>query len=143
MMQSRWPFIGGIVALGAAGGLLGGINHYWVNHGPFPAYGLIIDLLALPVLLAGILYVRRFGKRSSDEFSVAKKRYATQYGMIIGLILFAITGVWPIVLPGLYHSFIASLDGADDGFIMGRVFGMAPFIIGLLVGQVLAWKRYS
>ena len=77
-----------------------------------------------------------------DEFMITKKRFAAQSGFVIGFVLFAATGFLPLLFPQVYHQFIGSLDGANDGFIMGRISGMAPFVIGLLAGQVGAWLKY-
>ena len=123
-------------------GLLGGLNMLWVRHPPFPVYGYIIDLVAVPTVIAGLLYVRRIKAETMDEFMVAKKRFAAQSGFVIGFVLFAATGLLPLLFPEAYRQFLSSLDGANDGFIMGRISGMAPFVLGLLLGQVGAWLKY-
>ena len=132
----------GIGVLALAAGMLGGFNMMWVRHPPFPVYGYVIDLIAVPAIIAGLLYARRIKAATMDEFMVTKKRFAAQSGFVIGFVLFAVSGVIPLVFPDAYHQFIASLDGADDGFIMVRISGMAPFVIGLLLGQVGAWLKY-
>ena len=142
MMGSKWKFAGGVTVTALIGGLLGGFNMSWSREASFPLYGVIIDICALPVLIMLILYVRKLKAATTDEFSIAKKRYAAQSGFIIGFALFLITGLFPIFLPDLYRQFIASLDGAQEGFLMGRVSGMAPFVLGLLIGQVSAWLKY-
>jgi len=142
MTGSKWKFAGGIFCLALIGGLLGGFNMSWSREASFPLYGLLIDLCAIPVFIALFIYVRRLKAASTDEFSIAKKRYAAQSGFMIGFVLFLLTGLFPIVLPDLYRQFIAGLDGAHEGFLMGRVSGMAPFVIGLLIGQVAAWLKY-
>ncbi|MBW8882254.1 MAG: hypothetical protein JF615_12775 [Asticcacaulis sp.] len=142
MTQSRWPFVVSVLLMAATGGLLGGFNMHWGRQTVFPLYGILIDILAVPVLVYMILYVRRMKAAISDEFSVAKKRFAAQTGFVVGFALFAITGLVPLIFQAPYHAFIASLDGANEAFIMGRVFGMAPFVFGLLIGQIAAWARY-
>ncbi len=140
MSKSKW--VAGILVLALMGGLLGGFNMSWSREASFPLYGVIIDICAVPVMIMLILYVRKLKAASTDEFSVAKKRYAAQNGFLIGFALFLISGVFPIFCPDLYRQFIASLDGAHEGFLMGRVAGMAPFVLGLLIGQVSAWLKY-
>ncbi|MGN6208741.1 hypothetical protein [Asticcacaulis sp.] len=142
MTGSKWKFAGGVAVAALIGGLLGGFNLSWSREASFPLYGLIIDICALPVLIMLILYVRKLKAATTDEFSIAKKRYAAQSGFVIGFVLFLITGLFPIFLPDLYRQFIASMDGANDGFLIGRVSGMAPFVLGLLIGQVNAWLKY-
>ncbi len=139
-MGARFWILAGVLVM--AGGLLGGFNMMWVRHPPFPAYGYVVDLIAVPAVIAGLLYIRRVKAATMDEFMVTKKRFAAQSGFVIGFLLFAVSGLLPLVFPQTYHQFIASLDGADDGFIIGRVSGMAPFVIGLLLGQVGAWLKY-
>ena len=138
----RWTFIAGVLMAGSIGGLLGGFNMHWSRQPAFPIYGIGIDLIAVPALIALILYMRRVKIAMSDEFSVAKKRFAAQTGLMIGFLLFALSGVFPIVFKGPYNQFIASMDGANDGFIFGRLFGMLPFVFGLLIGQIAAWRKY-
>jgi|GEM_PF-2178635 len=142
MIISKSRFIVGVLVLALMGGLLGGFNMHWSREPSFPLYGAMIDLCAVPVLIMLILYVRKLKTASTDEFGVVKKRYAAQNGFIIGFALFLISGMLPIVFPDLYRQFIASLDGAHEGFLMGRVTGMAPFVLGLLIGQVSAWLKY-
>jgi len=139
-MRARFWIL--VVVLASAGGLLGGFNMMWIRHPPFPVYGYVVDLIAVPAVIAGLLYVRRIKAATMDEFMVTKKRFAAQSGVVIGFLLFAVSGVIPLVFPQAYHQFIAGMDGAGDGFTMGRVFGMAPFVIGLLLGQVGAWLKY-
>lgn len=142
MTGSKWKFAGGVLVLASIGGLLGGFNMSWSREASFPLYGVIIDLCAIPVMIMLILYIRKLKAASTDEFSVTKKRYAAQNGFVIGFALFLITGLFPIFLPDVYHQFIAGLDGAHEGFLVGRVSGMAPFVLGLLIGQVGAWLKY-
>jgi hypothetical protein len=142
MTGSKWKFAGGVLVLASIGGLLGGFNMSWSREASFPLYGVIIDLCAIPVMIMLILYIRKLKAASTDEFSVTKKRYAAQNGFVIGFALFLITGLFPIFLPDVYRQFIAGLDGAHEGFLVGRVSGMAPFVLGLLIGQVGAWLKY-
>ena len=142
MLVSKSKLVSGIIALGLTGGLLGGFNMYWGRQPEFPLYGVFIDLCAIPILIVMILYVRRIKANATDEFSVAKKRYAAQNGFLIGFALFMLSGLFPIIFPAAYLQFIATLDGAHEGFLMGRVAGMAPFILGLVIGQVSAWLKY-
>jgi uncharacterized protein YjeT (DUF2065 family) len=142
MTGSKWKFAGGVLVLASIGGLLGGFNMSWSREASFPLYGVIMDLCAIPVMIMLILYIRKLKAASTDEFSVTKKRYAAQNGFVIGFALFLITGLFPIFLPDVYRQFIAGLDGAHEGFLVGRVSGMAPFVLGLLIGQVGAWLKY-
>lgn len=141
-MPGRGRFYLGVLALALVGGLLGGFNMMWIKHPPFPVYGYVVDLIAVPAVVAGVLYLRRIKATAMDEFMVAKKRFAAQSGFVIGFALFAVSGLVPLVFPQAYNQFLASLDGANDGFIWGRISGMAPFVIGLLLGQVGAWLKY-
>ncbi len=142
MTQSRWPFVVAVGGFASLCGLLAGFNLHWSREASFPLHGLIIDVCAVPVLIYIFVYVRRLKAASTDEFAVTKKRFAAQTGFVFGFVLFGLSGVFPLVFPGAYHAFIGSLDGAHEGFIMGRVLGMAPFVIGLLIGQIAAWMRY-
>ena len=142
MKQTKIPFIAAIALLGLTAGILAGFNRHWGMLPVFPLYGILIDICAVPVLIYMFIFARRMAKASTDEFSVTKKRMGAQVGFVIGFALFAVTGVIPLIFPQAYNAFIATLDGANEGFIMGRVFGMAPFVIGLLIGQVTAWLRY-
>jgi len=142
MPNQKFVLFFAILVLISLGGILGGLNAMWIRHGEFPAYGWLADLIAAPVFLALLLYARRLKSMNTDEFAVTKKRYAAQAGFMVGIALFCLTGLFPIVLPAQYHAFLNSMDGADDAFIMGRVFGMAPFVIGLLAGQIISWAKY-
>ncbi len=139
-MGVRFWSVAGIMVLAA--GLLGGFNMVWIRHPPFPVYGYGVDLVAIPAIIAGLLYVRRIKAAAMDEFMIAKKRFAAQSGFVIGFALFAVSGLVPLMFPQAYHQFIGGMDGADDGFIIGRVSGMAPFVLGLVFGQIGAWLKY-
>ena len=143
MKQSRWPLVFGIMVVALTCGLLGGFNMHWSRETHFPLYGMIIDVCAVPVIIFMFLYVRRLKAASTDEFAQTKTRFAAQTGFMVGFVLYAVSGIIPIVFPDAYRAFIGQMDGANDGFILGRVAGMAPFVIGLLVGQVAAWRRYN
>ncbi|EGF92486.1 putative membrane protein [Asticcacaulis biprosthecium C19] len=142
MTATRGTFITGIVFLGAMAGLLGGFNLHWSREPVFPLYGILIDVLAVPALIYVLLYVRRLKVAATDEFAQTKKRLAAQTGIVIGFGLFAVSGIVPMIFPDAYTSFIGTLDGAHEGFLMGRVLGMAPFVLGLIVGQVVVWTKY-
>lgn len=131
-----------MLALCLLAGLVGGFNAMWIRHGDFPAYGWLVDLVAAPALIGLMLYARRLKSLAVDEFAVVKKRYAIQIGFMVGMVLFCLTGLFPILFKTHYHAFLNSMDGADDAFTIGRVFGIAPFFIGLLVGQVVSWMKY-
>jgi len=133
------------VAMAAAivgGGLLGGYNFYWGHLPRFPVEGMAIDLLAVPAIIGLILYVRRLRRAQADEFSVTKKRIAAQTGLVVGAAGFVLISVLQMVFPAGYHVMLSHLDGAEDGYDVGRVVGMAPFAIGVIVGQVVAWRKY-
>lgn len=142
MKKSKWPFIAGITTLGLLGGLLGGLNLMWSRQPQFPIYGYLADICLIGVFIYLFINVRRMKAESSDEFHVAKKRLAAQTGIILGFVIYAVTNAVPLFFPHTSDAFLASLDGAKEGFIMGRVFGMAPFVIGLLIGQVVSWAKY-
>lgn len=142
MTQSRVPAIVYILAAGLIAGLVGGFTAYWGRMTVFPVYGYVIDLLAFLALAALILRARKLKIQTSDEFSVVKKRLATQQGFLIGAILFVLSGFFPYVLPHVYHGLMLSLGSPEDGYAIGRLAGFAPFVIGLLVGQVMAWLKY-
>ena len=128
------------VVLGS--GLLGGCNVYWAHMPHFPVEGMAIDLLAVPAIIALIFYVRRVRRAQADEFSVTKKRIAAQTGLVVGAVGFVLISGLQLVLPAEYHAMLSHLDGAEDGYEIGRVVGLAPFIVGLMVGQVVAWRKY-
>lgn len=142
MSSNRAPFIAGTGAVIMMGGILGGVNFHWSRQPEFPLYGYIIDICAIPVLIYTILYVKRLKAASTDEFAVTKKRFAAQTGFVFGFAMFAISGIIPLLFPQTYHQFLGTLDGVQEGFIMGRVLGMAPFVVGLLFGHVTAWLKY-
>ncbi len=142
MTSNRTPFVAGLAAVIMMAGILGGVNLHWSRQPSFPLYGYIIDICAVPVLIYTILYVRRLKAVSMDEFAVTKKRFAAQTGFVFGFAMFAVSGVVPILFPQAYQQFLGTLDGVQEGFIMGRVLGMAPFVLGLLFGHVVAWLKY-
>lgn len=142
MKKSTWPLIGGIATLGLLGGLFGGLNLMWSRQPQFPIYGYIADLCLIGVFIYLFVNVRRMRAESSDEFHVAKKRLAAQTGIILGFVIYSVSNALPFFFPHTSEAFLASLDGAKEGFIMGRVFGMAPFVIGLLIGQIWSWAKY-
>ena len=143
MKTSQWPFVAGIVTLGLLGGLLGGLNLMWSRQAQFPIYGYIADIVIVGVFIYLFVNVRRMKAESTDEFHVAKKRLAAQTGIILGFVIYAVSNALPLFFPHTSRAFLASMDGAEEGFIIGRVFGMAPFVIGLLIGQVVSWARYK
>lgn len=134
-----WLAFAGVVIMG---GVCGALNYEWAHQAKFPPYGMIFDLIALPGTVALALYVRRMRMAAADEFSVTKKRVAAQTAVWLGFVLFLLSNGFHIFFPGLYHDLIRSLDGPEDGFVMGRVFGMAPFAVALLIGQFTAWLKY-
>ena len=142
MKTSRWPFIGGIVTLGLLGGLFGGSNLMWSRQPQFPIYGYMADIVIVGVFIYVFINVRRMRAASTDEFQVAKKRMAAQTGIILGFVIYAVSNALPLFFPHTSKAFLASMDGPEDAFIIGRVFGMAPFVIGLLIGQVVSWAKY-
>jgi hypothetical protein len=142
MLKQKLFFFPVVLALGALAGVVVGFNTFWVRQGDFPAYGWLVDLIAAPLFVALLLYARRLKRLAVDEFAVAKKNYAIQISFRVGLVLFCLTGLFPILFKTEYHAFLNGMDGADDAFTIGRVFGIAPFFIGLLVGQVASWAKY-
>ncbi|MGZ3298742.1 MAG: hypothetical protein ACXU8U_06245 [Asticcacaulis sp.] len=142
MKDKRWMLYLAIFGAAVAGGLLGGFNYHWSHLPKFPIYGYAADLIVFPLLVGLILYARRLKLTSVDEFSVVKKRIAAATGMAFGMIAFVALNAVPILLPQPYHAFLASLDGTEDAYLMGRVVGMAPFAIGLFIGQIVTWARY-
>jgi hypothetical protein len=141
MSTTSWPYRLGILALAALGGVMGGTLYYWSSRPPVPPYAYIIEGALFLALIAGIFTLRRL-KTSCDEFAVAKKRLATQFGFQIGFALYAVVNLAPLLAPHLFRDFFSSLDGAREGFIMGQVAGMAPFVLGLLAGQFIAMWKY-
>ena len=123
-------------------GLLGGYNVYWGHLPHFPVGGIAIDLLAVPAIIGLILYVRRVRCAQADEFSVTKKRIAAQTGLVVGAIGFVLISGLQMILPAEYHALLSHLDGAEDGYEVGRVVGMAPFVIGVIIGQIVAWSKF-
>ena len=142
MKRTNWAVIGGIATLGLLGGLFGGLNLMWSRQPHFPIYGYIADFVLIGVFTYLFVNVRRIKAETSDEFAVAKKRLAAQTGIILGFVIYAVSNALPFFFPHTTDAFLAQLDDARDGFVVGRVFGMAPFIIGLLIGQVWSWAKY-
>ncbi len=142
MRNKKGLFIVGVIAAGLLGGLLGGFNLHWSRMPAFPVYGYVFNAIVIPLLFTLIFFVRKLKAATTDEFAVAKKGRAALTGLTTGMVLFLLTGTWPIFSPGTYHAFIAWTGSADDVFTMGRMFGMAPFLIGLVVGQISAWMKY-
>ncbi len=142
MKQQSGRLYAAMAAAMLGGGLLGGFNFHWAHLSHFPVEGIAVDLLAVPVVIGLILYVRRIRRAQADEFSVVKKRMAAQTGLLIGALGFVLISVLQLVLPGAYHAMLSHLDDAEDGYAIGRVVGMAPFAIGVVIGQILAWSKY-
>ncbi|MEI9903647.1 MAG: hypothetical protein WDN06_06430 [Asticcacaulis sp.] len=141
MTQSRWMFGAGVLTLACLGGLLGGTAVYWSHQPQFPLYGYIFDACVAAVLVFSVLRLKRWKAKISDEFTVAKQRIATQVGLTTGFVLFVILSLLPHLLPHFYRGVLAPFDGYE-GFNLGQTFGMLPFAIGIVVGQVAAWMKY-
>ena len=141
MAKSQWMFGLGVVGLACLGGLLGGTAVYWSHQPEFPLYGYIFDACLAAVLVFSLLRLKRWKAEMSDEFTVAKKRIATQVGLMTGFVLFLILSLLPHLFPHSYRGVLASLDGYE-GFNLGQACGMLPFAVGLVVGQIAAWWRY-
>eukprot|EP01042_Synura_sphagnicola_P033517 gene33517-43041_t len=137
-LSKKSTFLAAVGTAALIGGLLGGFNLLWSRAASFPVYGYIFDLLAIPAMVALILYARRLKSETTDEFAQTKKRVAAQSGFMIGLLLFLVTGPWPVFFPHTYHTFMQTLSTPEDGYAIGRVAGFAPFIIGLVIGQIVA-----
>jgi len=141
-MSGRGRFYIGVLALALLGGLLGGFNLHWSRQPQFPAYGYVFDAVAATLFVVLFWYMRKLKAATMDEFAVAKKRFAAQSGFMIGLVIFLLSGLWPVFFRDSYQHFIAWTGTADDAFTMGRAFGVAPFVIGLMLGQAGAWLKY-
>jgi hypothetical protein len=141
MSANPWTYRLGLLALAALGGVMGGALYYWSSRPPVPPYAYVIEGALFLALIAGVFILRRL-KTGCDEFAVAKKRLATQFGFQIGFGLYAVVNLAPLLAPQLFRDFFASLDSAREGFIMGQVAGMAPFVFGLLGGQLIAMWKY-
>jgi len=142
MQNKKWLFWGGIFILALLGGLLGGFNLRWSRMPQFPVYGYVLDAVVVPLFFLLLFYVRKLKSETTDEFDVAKKRYAAQSGLMVGLVIFILSGLWPIFSRSTYEAFIVWAGTPDDIFTMGRVFGIVPIVIGLIIGQVGAWLKY-
>ncbi len=141
MTQSRWMFGASVLTLACLGGLLGGTAVYWSRQPEFPLYGYIFDACLAVVLLFSIQQFRRRMAETCDEFAVAKKRLATQVGLMTGFMMFMVMSLLPHLLPHSYHAVLAPMDGYE-GFNLGQTFGMLPFAVGMIVGQIAAWMKY-
>ena len=122
------------------------VNGYWLSGGhALPIYGWVIDVLLAAVVVAvivrSVIYVRRNREVLADEFQVTKTRYATHTGFVIGLLVYSLTSLWPMLHPDSYHATLARL-GSEDAYSIGRVAGMLPFVFGMCIGQVAAWLKY-
>ena len=97
MARSQWLFGFGVAGLACLGGLLGGTAVYWSHQPEFPLYGYIFDACLAVVLVFSLLSLRRWKAEMSDEFAVAKKRIATQVGLMTGFALFLVLSLLPSV----------------------------------------------
>lgn len=141
MSANPWAYRLGILALAALGGVMGGTLYYWSSRPPVPPYAYVVEGALFLALIAGVFILRRL-KANCDEFAVAKKRLATQFGFQIGFGLYAVVNLAPLLAPHLFRDFFSGLGSAREGFIMGQVAGMAPFVLGLLIGQIAAQWKY-
>ena len=141
--QPKWLFYAIVACAAVIGGALGGFSMHWSRLPAFPLYGLTLDLIGIPVVIGLVLYARRLKKATSDEFSVAKKRYAIQTAFLSGAVLYMLCGVLTVFLPQPYHAFITSLGDPQDAFEVGRLAGFAPFVMGLVIGQIASWMKYG
>lgn len=142
MMSSRWNFGLAVITLGCLAGLLCGTLMYWSRQPQFPVYGYLFDGILAVVVVFGVVRLRKWKAAISDEFAVAKKQLATQIGFIAGFILYTAVNILPVIFRHGYDVMLAHLDGPREGFIMGQAAGMAPFVVGLMIGQVAAWWKY-
>ncbi len=141
MSNNKLPFWAGLIAVALFGGFMGAINVTWRHHG-FPSWGVPADLVAVAIIAVAVIYLRRLKAATTDEFAVVKKRYAASTGVMIGIVIFLLSGLWPTLSPDSYTAFLAWSGSPDDVFVMGKVFGFAPFVLGLLIGQIAAWIKY-
>ncbi len=141
MTRSGWMFGAGVVTLACLGGLLGGTAVYWSNQPQFPLYGYIFDACVAVVLVFSLLRLKRWKAETSDEFAIAKKRIATQVGLMTGFMLFLVLSLLPHLMPHTYRNLLAPMDGYE-GFNLGQACGILPFAIGMVIGQIAAWWRF-
>lgn len=130
-----------ILCMGA--GLL---NGYWLSGGrDLPIYGWAMDAVlaagVVTVIVWAVIYVRRNREVLADEFQVTKTRYATHTGFVIGLLIYSLTSLWPMLHPASYQVLLGRI-GSEDAYSIGRVAGMLPFVLGMCIGQVAAWLKY-
>jgi hypothetical protein len=142
MKQPKWVFYAVVALAAGIGGLLGGFSMHWSHQPVFPLYGYTLDLIGLPVVIGLILYARQLRSRTTDEFAITKKRYAVTTAFFAGVILYMLSGMFHFILPQVYHAFVASLGTPEDAYDVGRFMGFAPFVAGMVIGQIVAWLKY-
>ena len=142
MKKTKWLFFAAVACLALIGGILGGTATYWAHQPVFPLYGYIFDGCLAVVLVFSLLSLKRWMAAASDEFTVAKKRLATQIGLMTGFALFLVLSLLPHLFPHSYRAFLEPLGSPYEGFNLGQTFGMLPFAFGMIVGQVVSWMKY-
>jgi hypothetical protein len=139
-MEPTWWRISGFVVLILS--LLAALLYgHALNGGHALPIDIILALGVVAVIALAVVYSRRHRQVPADEFLVAKTRYATYGGFMIGLVLYCLASLWPFVHPASYHAALSRF-GTEDGYSIGRVSGMVPFVVGMWIGQVAAWLKY-
>lgn len=122
--------------------LVVGTAVYWSRQPVFPIYGYIFIACLIVVMVFTAFNMRRWRTEGLDEFQVAKKRMATQIGFIAGFVIYSAVNILPFLFRDAYNTMFLHLDGPREGFILGQVAGMAPFVLGLFIGHIVAWAKF-
>jgi hypothetical protein len=146
MKPGRWILYGlGIVAagLGFGAGLKARFGEKTDTQSSL-AYG-AVAILTLTFVAATSIYMRVYGRHRHefmDEFIATKTRYAAQSGLIVGACLMVVMALTFFMWPQLETTVLLWTHTENSGFSFGRLLGSMPFLIGALIGQVVAWLKY-
>lgn len=146
LLRSKLVLIGLLTGLGCAWGV---VNVAWLYRSDGFTPGQIvfnvvtgIGLLALAIILT--LQARKNPNTLgfSDEYSEARKRYASQIGVLVGLVLFVCSIFAKNLLPEAFETLTASFANQRDAFSSGHLIGGVTFYVGIMVGWAVAYIKY-
>jgi len=139
--------IGVLALLSCALGILNAVWLYGSSDGLTMAQ-IVFDALAGCALLAAAVALTIQARKSpdrlgfSDEYAGARRRYASQIGLIAGLVLFVISLIAKTIVPDAFDFLIDANAGKRDAFFSGHMMGGYTFYIGVMIGWVVAYIKY-